>query len=220
MSKATLFNFDKVADAYDSYYQNDLGKRIDNLEKRIVGLFINEFNHKDVLEIGCGTGHWTSFLSEQGLKVIGIDISDKMLEKAKSKNIPNAKFEVNDATNLPYADESIENIVCITSLEFIKNKDKALKEMHRVLKKNGTILIGTLNKNSEWYNQNKDNAVYRTADLYDYNSLYKAMSIFGAAQIQSCVFFENDDLLDEKTDFSSDKVKGGFMVGVTQKLFL
>jgi len=220
MSKATLFNFDKVADAYDSYYQNDLGKRIDNLEKRIVGLFINEFNHKDVLEIGCGTGHWTSFLSEQGLKVIGIDISDKMLEKAKSKNIPNAKFEVNDATNLPYADESIENIVCITSLEFIKNKDKALKEMHRVLKKNGTILIGTLNKNSEWYNQNKDNAVYSTADLYDYNSLYKAMSIFGAAQIQSCVFFENDDLLDEKTDFSSDKVKGGFMVGVTQKLFL
>ena len=220
MSKATLFNFDKVADAYDSYYQNDLGKKIDLLEKNLVELFFNEINKKEVLEIGCGTGHWTSFLSELGLKVTGIDISEKMLEKAKSKNIPNATFEVHDATNLPFANESIENIVCITSLEFIENKEKALKEMHRVLKKNGTILIGTLNKDSEWYTVNKDNEIFNSADLYDYNSLYKAMSLFGAAQIQSCVFFKNGNLLDENPDFSGDKEKGAFLVGVTQKLFL
>lgn len=220
MSKATLFNFDKVADAYDSYYQNDMGMKIDDLEKTMVGLFFNEFNHKDVLEVGCGTGHWTTFFAKQGFNITGIDISEKMIEKAKSKNIPNTKFEVIDATNLPYDDESVENIICITSLEFIKDKDKALKEMHRVLKKNGTILIGALNKDSEWYANNKNNEIYSSANLYNYEELYEALSIFGAPQIQSCVFFEEGKLMDEKFDFSGDKDKGAFLVGITQKLFL
>ena len=220
MSRATLFNFDKVADTYDSYYQNDLGKKIDFLEKNLVAEFYNEFTKKEVLEIGCGTGHWTSFLSELRLKVTGIDVSNKMIEKAKSKNIPHAKFEIMDATMLPFADESIENIICITSLEFIDNQEKALKEMHRVLKKNGTILIGTLNKDSEWFKENKNNEIYSAANMYNYESLYKAMSLFGAAQIESRVFFENGSLLDEKPGFRGDKEKGAFMVGVTQKIFL
>jgi ubiquinone/menaquinone biosynthesis C-methylase UbiE len=220
MGKLSLFDFDSVANKYDEYYKTEHGKKIDDLEKFSVALFFNELNSKKVLEIGCGTGHWTKFLSQHGFEVMGLDVSEKMLEIAKSKNIKNAQFQLAEAGNLPFENESIENIMTFATMGFINNKDKAIKEMHRVLKKNGHILIGALNKDSNWFKENKENAVYQSASFYNYEELYKALSNFGAPNIQSCIFTDNEKLLDEENQFSGDKEKGGFLIGLTQKIFL
>jgi ubiquinone/menaquinone biosynthesis C-methylase UbiE len=49
---------------------------------------------KPFLEIGCGTGHWTTFFRQKGLELTAIDISGKMIEKARSKNPKQVRFEV------------------------------------------------------------------------------------------------------------------------------
>ena len=66
---------------------------------------INADNHKAILEVGVGTGKNLPYYTDQG--VTGIDISDKMLEKARSKNRrlrKGADLRVADAQALPFAD--------------------------------------------------------------------------------------------------------------------
>ncbi len=220
MNRATLFDFDKVAPVYDDFYQSDWGRKINDLEKLLIGLLLNEFTTKNVLEIGCGTGNWSNFFAGDGFKVTGIDISERMIDIAKSKNIKNAEFIVADACNLPFEDESVDNIMAFATLEFIKDRNKTIKEMHRVLKKNGLVMIGALNKSSQWYQDNKKDALYSTANFFDYDSLYTAMSNFGSPNIQSCVFIEDGKLLDEDPKYQGNREKGGFLVGISQKMFL
>jgi ubiquinone/menaquinone biosynthesis C-methylase UbiE len=220
MNSLSLFDFDKIASVYDQYYATEQGKKIDDLEKFNTALFFNDLNSKNVLEIGCGTGHWTQFLSHHGFEITALDTSDAMLEIAMKKNIKNAQFVKGSATELPFEDESIENIMSFATLGFIKNKEKAIKEMHRVLKKNGYILIGALNKNSVWYEENKSNEIYKSANFFDYESLYKSLADFGSPQIQSCIYMEKGRLLDEDNLFAGEKEKGGFLIGISQKIFL
>jgi len=220
MNSLSLFDFNKIALDYDQYYATEQGKKIDDLEKFHTALHFNELISKNVLEIGCGTGHWTQFLSQHGFHITGLDAAEEMLEVAKKKNIKNAQFVKGSATELPFADESIDNIMSFATLGFIKNREKAIKEMHRVLKKNGYILIGALNKNSAWYEENKSNPIYKTANFFDYETLYKALANFGAPHIQSCIFFDNGKLLDEDLQFIGEKEKGGFLIGICQKIFL
>jgi len=61
-----------------------------------------------MLELGCGTGHWTQFFCEEGFQVTGVDESEAMLERARAKNIAGARFLQADAGNLPFRDQSFQ----------------------------------------------------------------------------------------------------------------
>ncbi|MCD6366836.1 MAG: class I SAM-dependent methyltransferase, partial [Bacteroidales bacterium] len=119
------FDYNQIADNYDQWYATPLGKQIDEWEKKLFLLHLEKLATRNILEIGAGTGHWTQFLSSNGFTVTGIDIAEKMLDHAHKKNIPNASFQVASAEALPFADASVENVVAVTSLEFVKNQQKA-----------------------------------------------------------------------------------------------
>ena len=99
-----------------------------------------------ILDVACGSGTLSLKIAEKGCKVYGIDISEDAIKSAK-RLAERAKiactFEVGNAENLPYADEYFDKIVCSSSLEHFKDEMKALKEIHRVLKPNGRVVLTT-----------------------------------------------------------------------------
>jgi demethylmenaquinone methyltransferase/2-methoxy-6-polyprenyl-1,4-benzoquinol methylase len=106
--------------------------------------FTNPRNGSKILDVATGTGKQAFAFAKRGYEVIGIDLSEAMLNVANKKNkYGNAKFEVADATNLPFGDNSFD-VSCVSfGLHdmplFIR--EKALKEMVRVTKPEGRIII-------------------------------------------------------------------------------
>jgi len=101
-----------------------------------------------ILDVATGTGKQAFAFAKKGYEVIGIDISEAMLNVAKNKNkYKNAKFEVADATNLPFEDNCFD----VSSISFalhdmpLSIREQVLKEMIRVTKPQGIIVIADYN---------------------------------------------------------------------------
>jgi len=134
--------YNKVAANYAAHYINELdGKPLDKL---LLRYFAEENKNKGaMLDIGCGPGQTTKFLTYSGCQdITGTDISPAMIENAKSIN-PALNFEVADVLNLPYADNTFGAAVAfyaIVNFDYPAIK-KALSEINRVLKSGGQFLF-------------------------------------------------------------------------------
>jgi ubiquinone/menaquinone biosynthesis C-methylase UbiE len=95
---------------------------------------------KKVLDLGCGTGRHTIILKKRGARVWGLDLSPKMLEIAKTE-IKGVDFKVGTVYNLPYRSNFFDVVVAGLVVEYFKDIDKAFKEIHRVLKKDGIFVF-------------------------------------------------------------------------------
>jgi len=104
----------------------------------------NARNGSRILDVATGTGKQAFAFARKGHDVIGIDLSEDMLKQAKRKNkYENARFDVADATNLPFEDNSFDVSCASFALhDMIPTiREKALKEMIRVTKPKGTVVI-------------------------------------------------------------------------------
>ena len=106
--------------------------------------FTNGQKGSKVLDVATGTGQQAFAFAKKEYEVIGIDLSEAMLNVAKRKNkFRNARFEVADATELPFEDNGFD----ISSVSFalhdmpLSIRERVLKEMVRVTKPKGTIII-------------------------------------------------------------------------------
>ena len=132
--------FNKIAQEYD--YLNDLmsfGMQKFVKQKAIQCLNIKE--HDNVIDLCCGTGDLARIIKKiQPLAcVVGIDFSENMLDIAKDKS-SDIKYFQGDVTNLPYEDNSFDIAVMGFGLRNIHNAEKAVEEVHRILKPNGQFL--------------------------------------------------------------------------------
>ena len=187
----SLFNFNTHASTYDDYYSTELGVSIDKLEKECVLKFLESIPKGKIIELGCGTGHWTEWLSRQEFEVYGIDIAEKMLDKARSKNILNCKFEIMSMTDLKFEDNSVENIIAITSLEFSVDLDKTFSEIKRVLKPNGYLITAVLNSKSVIGTNKKDNPTFADANFFTSEELSLRLGEFGNPEFCEAAFLNN-----------------------------
>lgn len=98
---------------------------------------------KRVLDIGCGTGHPSLHLTKDVGSIVGIDKSERMIEIAKNKlsrsRADNISFEGGDAGNLRFHEGSFDAIILCGSLATFSRKERALREIKRVLKTNGKV---------------------------------------------------------------------------------
>lgn len=145
--------FDSEAKFYDQWYESKLGKLVDEIETTCVFDLFKIKRGMKVLDVGCGTGNFSIKMAKQGCQVTGIDISKEMLKvamaKANEKNL-NIGFYHMDVYNMEFDDSYFDGIISVTAFEFIKNPSKAMEEMFRVLKPGGYLVIGTINKDSQW----------------------------------------------------------------------
>jgi len=106
--------------------------------------FTNARNGSRILDVATGTGKQAFAFAKKGHDVTGIDLSEAMLRVADKKNkYGNVRFEIADATNLPFEDESFD-VSCVSFALHdmpLTIREKALKEMVRVTRLKGTIVI-------------------------------------------------------------------------------
>lgn len=104
-----------------------------------------------ILEIGPGTGYYTGELAEwvgPDGEVEIFDIQQEMLdhtmERTTERGITNVKATQGDATELPYEDDSVDAVVLITVLGEIPDQEAALREIARVLRPDGRLVVGEM----------------------------------------------------------------------------
>ena len=96
---------------------------------------------KNVLELATGPGMIAKHIAPSAKSVTATDFAPKMIEAAKKGSVPdNVSFEVADATNLRYQNDSFDLVVIANALHIIPEPEKALAEIDRVLKANGTLI--------------------------------------------------------------------------------
>jgi ubiquinone/menaquinone biosynthesis C-methylase UbiE len=100
-----------------------------------------------VLDLGCGNGRLLEVLKKHRIEYFGPDASKKLIEIARQK-YPQNKFEVGDILNLPYSDNFFNKVFAIRTLHHIPSKEfrlQALKEIRRVLKPGGVLILTVWN---------------------------------------------------------------------------
>ncbi len=129
--------FDELADSYSD-------NAVSFIRNKRLGLINKNIRQEDkVLEIGCGSGNILKFINSKN--IYGLDISPKMIEFCK-KTMPTGDFTIGDAENLPYKDDFFDKVIISEVLYYLPDLEKAIKEANRVLKKDGLLLITSLNK--------------------------------------------------------------------------
>ena len=138
--------FDNIANEYDRF--NYLASfNIDRIWRKRAISSLKPFAPRNVLDIATGTGD-LALLIEKTLKpesIIGCDISEGMMqvarEKCRRRGITNIRFEKEDCTALSYPDDSFDALTSSFGVRNFQELEKALGEMHRVLRPGGHLVI-------------------------------------------------------------------------------
>jgi len=212
-----VFSRPEIALAYDGYYEDEFGRQVDDIERRLFEDLLGDIPRASMLELGCGTGHWTRFFTGLGFDVTAIDASAPMLEQAKQKHI-SAAFGLARAEDLPFENESFACVSAVTVLEFVENADAALDEAYRVLAADGWLLLGCLNADSQLARNSAGNEVFSGARFMAPEQLIDKLQRFGQPVLSLGVHLdENFQLLDGTPERVA--AEPAFMAAAVQKVF-
>jgi 2-polyprenyl-3-methyl-5-hydroxy-6-metoxy-1,4-benzoquinol methylase len=103
---------------------------------------------KTVFDIACGTGYGTDILRAAGAeRVFGADVSSEAIEIAKNRyRSATVEFKVGDILNIDFPKNYFDVITCFETIEHVHDQEKALKEIKKVLKPNGLLIISSPNR--------------------------------------------------------------------------
>jgi ubiquinone/menaquinone biosynthesis C-methylase UbiE len=132
-----------VAGSYEGWYQTPRGRKYDALEKGLIAQLLGRARGRRLLDIGCGTGHFTRWFRELGWEVWGLDLEARMLAQARKLSGEDIVYSCGDAAELPFADKSFHLCVMITTLEATSCPEAALREAMRVSREK--VILGILN---------------------------------------------------------------------------
>lgn len=211
-----VFQHQSVAAEYDSFYQSETGKLIDSVEKELITSHLQKVSGDKLLELGCGTGHWTGFFSEAGYHVTAVDNSDAMLEIAGKKQIRNAGFLKADAGKLPFTDNSFQTVVSITMLEFVDDVYRVLNEIDRILTPGGTLILGCLNALSVTGVNKENDPVFKFSRFFTPDEVKNMLSGFGKPVLSPGVFLSQEFRILDNTPLQ-DTVQPVFIAASVKK---
>lgn len=113
--------------------------------------FFEEQQKKTVLDIGTGAGNFIHFLNSvypSFEKMVGIDLMERAIEAAKKHNKDErVQFQVMDANDMSFEDDSFDVVCLSNSLHHLSDIKRMFKEMKRVVKKDGFIIISEMVSN-------------------------------------------------------------------------
>jgi SAM-dependent methyltransferase len=99
------------------------------------------------LDYGCADGGYSAALLANGaVSVVGVDIEEDRIEEAKAKGIPNATFLSFDGSKIDLPDEAIDGAFVNEVMEHVDHEQRSLKEIHRLMKPGGTLVVISPNR--------------------------------------------------------------------------
>lgn len=109
-----------------------------------------------VLDVGCGVGTISLYLASKGHDVIGIDISSRAIKLAKSSakqiGFKYLKFENSDVSTLnKFAVKKFDYVICSEVIEHVKDDKQLLKDIYKLLKPGGVLVLSTPSINAPLY---------------------------------------------------------------------
>ena len=149
--------FDEWPVAYDQWFTTPIGSLVKKYEAELILDLLKPEKGEAILDAGCGTGIFTLDILLSGSKVVGLDISFPMLIQA-GKKLQGLPFQrvLGDMLHLPFPESIFDKVVSITALEFIKDTEGAIKELFRVTRRGGTVVVATLNSLSPWAQRRRE----------------------------------------------------------------
>ena len=143
--------FDSWTEKYDNWFATPTTQFVKKYELELLLQLLNPQPGEEILDAGCGTGIFTEDVAQMGAKVTGMDISLPMLAKG-AVQLKNMNFSpiCGDMCALPFCDKSFDKAFSMTAIEFIEDASGVIKELNRVVKKGGCIVVTTLNSRSPW----------------------------------------------------------------------
>lgn len=142
-------DYDHIAPTYDRRYEQN---QYAGVEQALLE-FVNRDSGQQVLEVGCGTGHWLQVLHAWGLNGAGLDASAEMLARAQA-GLPGIALVQGRAERLPWTAESFDRVFCINALHHFVDKQAFLAEARRILRPGGMMLTVGLDPHrgtDQWY---------------------------------------------------------------------
>jgi ubiquinone/menaquinone biosynthesis C-methylase UbiE len=192
-----------------------MGRLIKGYEKELILGMLMPSRGETILDAGCGTGVFTSYICKTGARVIGLELSCPMLVRAINKGIPFLSVQ-GDMRRLPFCDDSFDKAVSITALEFIEEAEDAVEEMFRVTKPGCIIVVATLNSLSPWADRREEkrkkghpifsHTVFRSPEEMVALSALPGM-------IQTAIHFEKDEELALAPEIEMEGKKRGLNTG-------
>jgi SAM-dependent methyltransferase len=108
---------------------------------RVIDIWARPYNEKVVLEIGSGHGHHLRYGKNNYQCYIGLDIEYKFLSTLKER-LPRTRVVNADSVNLPFRNKSVDCVLSVYCFEHLRRLRDCLKEIQRVLKPTGELLVG------------------------------------------------------------------------------
>jgi ubiquinone/menaquinone biosynthesis C-methylase UbiE len=142
-----------LTESYARWRSSRLGQITDTLEQQLLFELLGSLTDKTLLDVGCGDGALASALARRGAIVTGLDADPAMIAAARRRTEIEATqlhLVEGQAERLPFDDVAFDCVLAVTVLCFIREAERAVMEMARVLKPGGRLVIGELGRWSLW----------------------------------------------------------------------
>jgi SAM-dependent methyltransferase len=137
----TRESYDELAATYTERIFSELAGK--PLDRHLLNRLAEDVRgHGLVADLGCGPGHVARYLHDQGVRMLGIDLSPRMIDSARQRS-PDIEFRVGDMRALDLPDGALAGIVAFYSLIHIDEHEMGatLRELRRVLAPGGLLLV-------------------------------------------------------------------------------
>ncbi|MDT4998580.1 MAG: arsenite methyltransferase [Mycobacterium sp.] len=169
-------------------FDEGLGKQLEAMyrrrdvirRRRLVMNALGAQPGEDVVDVGCGPGFYLTELAEQvgpQGSVTGIDRAPAMLAVAakRAERHENVAFHRADATSLPVPDQTFDALLSVQVLEYVPDVDRAIAEIHRVLRPGGRAVIWDVDWATVSWQSGDDERMRAMLDAWDEHLVHKSI---------------------------------------------
>ena len=142
-----------LSDAYGRWRASQLGQITDHIEERLIVELVGPPAGLRILDVGCGDAALVVALSQRGARMTGVDVDPNMLAAGRARAAASGvapDLMQGEIRALPFADSSFDIVVAVTVLCFVDDAAQAVREMTRVLRPGGRLVIGELGRWNLW----------------------------------------------------------------------